>query len=243
MRHDEAPKPMLIDGRQVGTANEPLVSVNPSTGTINHAIAAAGPDEVDLAVQTSARAMAHPDWRDLQPHHRAAILQRIGDLMQRDADLLAHLQMIENGKVRSECAAQVRVDFPDAAGARMGPIASFAHRDHIARVVDAAREAGARVLTGGAAPADPRLAQGAFYLPTIIGGVDNEAAIAQQEIFGPVLCVLPFDDEDEVILDAVRRFQAKRLRPGKRRHRHAPVPANQSPLLRSRYAMTAATRT
>jgi betaine-aldehyde dehydrogenase len=96
-------------------------------------------------------------------------------------------------------ARNIRVDRPDAAGARMGPIASFAHRDNIARLVDAAREAGARILTGGAAPADPRLAHGAFYLPTIIDGIGNEAAIAQQEIFGPVLCVLPFDDEDDVI--------------------------------------------
>jgi betaine-aldehyde dehydrogenase len=99
-------------------------------------------------------------------------------------------------------ARGIRVDLPDAAGAQMGPIASFAHRDHIARLVDAARAAGARILTGGAAPADPRLAQGAFYLPTIIDGIDNEAAIAQQEIFGPVLCVLPFDDEDDVIEQA-----------------------------------------
>ncbi len=48
---DESPKPMLIDGRQVSTANDPLVSVNPARGAINHAICAAGPDEVDLAVQ------------------------------------------------------------------------------------------------------------------------------------------------------------------------------------------------
>ena len=99
-------------------------------------------------------------------------------------------------------ARSIRVDLPDAAGARMGPIASFAHRDHIARLVDAARAAGARILTGGAAPADSRLAQGAFYLPTIIDGIDNNAVIAQQEIFGPVLCVLPFDDEDDVIAQA-----------------------------------------
>jgi betaine-aldehyde dehydrogenase len=57
-------------------------------------------------------------------------------------------------------------------------------------------------LTGGATPADPRLAQGAFYLPTIIDNIDNRATIAQREIFGPVLCVLPFDDEDDVIEQA-----------------------------------------
>ena len=104
--HD-SPKPMLIGGEQVTNANEPLVSVNPATGAINHTVCAAASAEVDLAVDTAARAAAHPTWRDLQPHQRAAVLHRIGDLMQRDAELFAHLQMIENGKVCSECMAQV----------------------------------------------------------------------------------------------------------------------------------------
>jgi betaine-aldehyde dehydrogenase len=408
MQLKDAPRPMLIDGQQITTGNDVLVSVNPATGKINHAICAAGPDEVDLAVRSSARAVANPEWRNLQPHQRAAILHRIGELMQRDTEIFARLQMIENGKVRAECVAQVRsaaatfryyagvcetlgsevtpgrgnylsmavhepygvvaaltpwnspmtmeaqkvapalaagnavilkpseltsspalelgrialeaglppgvlniltgtgaaagaglvshpgvrmvsftggtasgrriatiaaqklmpvalelggksphivfadadlpaavdavaggifeasgqscvagsrlfvqrsvrgrfvqlllakarsirVDLPDADGAQMGPIASFAHRDRIAASVDAARAAGAQILAGGAAPADPRLAQGAFYAPTIVDGIDNEAAIAQQEIFGPVLCVLPFDDEDDVIAQA-----------------------------------------
>ena len=54
-------------------------------------------------------------------------------------------------------------------------------------------------LCGGARPRCRRAAHGAFYLPTLIGGIDHRAAIAQQEIFGPVLCVLPFDDEDDLI--------------------------------------------
>jgi betaine-aldehyde dehydrogenase len=46
------------------------------------------------------------------------------------------------------------------------------------------------------------LQNGAFYLPTIIAGVDNRSSVAQQEIFGPVLCVLPFEDEDDLIAQA-----------------------------------------
>ena len=101
-------KPMLIGGEQVTNANEPLVSINPATGAINHTVCAAGSAEVDLAVDTAARAAAHPTWRDLQPHQRAAVLHRIGELMLRDAELFARLQMIENGKVWSECIAQVK---------------------------------------------------------------------------------------------------------------------------------------
>ena len=99
-------------------------------------------------------------------------------------------------------ARALRVDLPDAAGAQMGPLASFTHRDRIARMVDAARAQGADILAGGGRPADPRLARGAFYLPTVIGGIDNRAAIAREEIFGPVLCALPFDDEADLVAQA-----------------------------------------
>ncbi len=99
-------------------------------------------------------------------------------------------------------ARSLRVDLPDAEGAQMGPISSFGHRDRIEAMVAEARAAGAQVLCGGARPGDTRLSAGAFYLPTVIGGIDNRAPIAQQEIFGPVLCVLPFDDEDDLVAQA-----------------------------------------
>ncbi|MBS0474636.1 MAG: aldehyde dehydrogenase family protein, partial [Proteobacteria bacterium] len=99
-------------------------------------------------------------------------------------------------------ARALKVDLPDAAGAEMGPLATFAHRDRVAGMVEAARAAGADVLAGGARPGDSRLAQGAYYLPTLIAGIDNQAAIAQQEIFGPVLCVIPFEDEADLIAQA-----------------------------------------
>ncbi len=99
-------------------------------------------------------------------------------------------------------ARALRVDLPDAPGAEMGPLATFAHRDRVAAMVDAARDAGADILTGGARPGVAGLERGAYYQPTVIAGIDNRAAIAQQEIFGPVLCVIPFDDEDDLIAQA-----------------------------------------
>lgn len=99
-------------------------------------------------------------------------------------------------------AQSLRVALPEAAGAEMGPLATFAHRDKVERMVDAARVAGAQILAGGARPEAPTLARGAYYLPTVIGGIDNNAHIAQQEIFGPVLCVLAFDDEEDLIAQA-----------------------------------------
>ncbi|HVY07650.1 MAG TPA: aldehyde dehydrogenase [Burkholderiales bacterium] len=399
---------MLIGGEMIGNSAEPLLSVNPADGKPNYSVCAAQAADVDRAVEDSTRASRQPGWRGLLPHQCAAILHRIAELMLRDAALFSHLQMIENGKVRAECDAQVRsaaatfryfasvcetsgsevtpsrgdylsmtvhepygvvaaltpwnspltmeaqkvapalaagnavilkpaeltsspalelgrialeaglppgvlnvvpgtgpvagaalvahpgvkmvsftggtasgrriaaaaaqklmpvalelggksphivfadadieaavdavaggifeasgqscvagsrlfvqrevhervlellaakarglrVDLPDAAGAQMGPIASFAHRERIAAMVEAARVEGAKILVGGSIPADPRLAKGAFYLPTIVSGIDNTATIARQEIFGPVLCALPFDDEGDLVAQA-----------------------------------------
>ncbi len=69
-------------------------------------------------------------------------------------------------------------------------------------MVAMAREDGGRILAGGTKPEDPRLAEGAYFLPTIIGGVKNSARICQQEVFGPVLCVMPFDDEADLVAQA-----------------------------------------
>lgn len=399
---------MLIGGQEVSSDIDPIVSVNPATGKENHRVAAAGPQEVNRAVEVATAASVGLGWRTMLPPQRARILGRIADLMERDSDAIATLQMMENGKVWRECAAQVKsaaatfryyaavcevtgsevtpprgdylslvahepygvvaaitpwnspltmeaqkvapalaagnavilkpseitpstalalgrialeaglpagllnilpgtgqlagaalvshpgvrmvsftggtdsgrriaevaarklmpvalelggksphivfddadldvaaqavaegifegsgqscvagsrlfvqrgvskrlieklvaiasalkVDLPDAKGAQMGPLASFAHRDRVAQMVEMALGDGASVLTGGMRPSTPALQAGAYYQPTIIGGLTNSARIAQQEIFGPVLCVLEFDDEDDLIRQA-----------------------------------------
>lgn len=98
-----------------------------------------------------------------------------------------------------ERARALHVDLPDAPGAQLGPSASFSQRDFIEKIVDGARQDGAEILIGGSRPSDPRLAQGAFYMPTIVTGITNQSNIAQQEIFGPVLCAMPFDNEDDLL--------------------------------------------
>lgn len=85
---------------------------------------------------------------------------------------------------------------------QVGPLVAHAHRDAVAGMVDDARLAGAQILCGGTAPNESRLQAGAFYEPTIIAGVSNSDVICQEEIFGPVAVVLPFDDEADLILQA-----------------------------------------
>lgn len=97
---------------------------------------------------------------------------------------------------------QIKVDLPGNAGAQMGPVAGFAHLGRIEKFVEEAIRDGGRVLTGGKRPEGAQYAGGAFYMPTIIAGLDNRAGTVRQEIFGPVLCVLPFDDEIDLIAQA-----------------------------------------
>lgn len=80
---------------------------------------------------------------------------------------------------------------------QVAPLVHVDHRDSVAAMVEQALAEGAELLCGGAAP--EALAQGAYYLPTILAGLPNTATICREEVFGPVLCVLPFEDETDVI--------------------------------------------
>lgn len=85
---------------------------------------------------------------------------------------------------------------------QVAPMIAHSHRDSVARMVDDAVAAGATVLCGGAAPDDEARRDGAYYLPTLLTGVANDAVICQEEVFGPVAVVLPFDDEDDLVAQA-----------------------------------------
>jgi len=400
--------PFLIGGEWVSDTSSRITHVNPATGEINYEVCAGTEADIDAAVQTAHKAASQPSWRNMLPHDRARLLNRIADLMMERSDLLARCQMLENGKVWKECKNQVingaatfrycaaaietlgseitpprgnylsmtvyepwgvvaaitpwnspitltcnkiaaalaagngvvvkpasftptcgielgricldagvppgvlnvvpgaggkigdalvnhplvrmvsftggtevgrrisefagkkiipavlelggksphiifadadlkaaadaatvaifegtgqsctagsrlfverkvydqvismiierakalRVDLPDAAGAQLGPSASFSQREFIEKMVDGARQEGAEILIGGTRPSEARLGKGAFYLPTIVAGISNKSTIAQQEIFGPVLCAMPFDNEDDLMQQA-----------------------------------------
>ena len=70
-------------------------------------------------------------------------------------------------------------------------------RNRILEYIGLAREQGAECVLGGSIPGDPMLAEGWFVEPTIFTGVSNSMRIAREEVFGPVLSVIPFDDEAE----------------------------------------------
>lgn len=83
-------------------------------------------------------------------------------------------------------------------GTDLGSLISFEHRDKVAGMVERARGY-AQVVCGGEAPTDGALARGAYYRPTLVAGAPADSEIVRDEIFGPVLAVVPFDTDDEAI--------------------------------------------
>jgi acyl-CoA reductase-like NAD-dependent aldehyde dehydrogenase len=86
----------------------------------------------------------------------------------------------------------------DPRSARMGPLASKAQFDSVLQLIAEGKDEGATCLTGGSAH-DTGTGKGYYVEPTVFADVDNGMRIAQEEIFGPVLCIIPFDDEAEAI--------------------------------------------
>ncbi len=101
-----------------------------------------------------------------------------------------------------EAARKLRVGDPASERTQMGPLITARHRDTVERYVALGRDEGARVLCGGERPTGEGRDAGFFYLPTILDGLSNHARICREEIFGPVLVALPFDDEAALVADA-----------------------------------------
>jgi aldehyde dehydrogenase (NAD+) len=88
---------------------------------------------------------------------------------------------------------------PFGASSGQGPQCTREQLDKILAYVDIGRREGAKLLAGGERDTRGTNGRGFFVRPTIFGEVDNDMRIAQEEIFGPVLCQMPFDSEDEAV--------------------------------------------
>ncbi|MHC4992819.1 MAG: aldehyde dehydrogenase family protein, partial [Planctomycetota bacterium] len=100
-----------------------------------------------------------------------------------------------------ERAKRLKVGDPLEADTDQGALVSAAHREKVEGYVQLAREEGGSVLCGGRRPehVPERCAHGFFFEPTVITGLDHTCRTNQEEIFGPVVTIMPFDEEDEVI--------------------------------------------
>ena len=87
---------------------------------------------------------------------------------------------------------------PFAAGVRLGPLVSASQRERVRGYIEQGTQEGAKLVAGGAEPPEG-LERGFFVRPTVFSEVSPEMAIAQEEIFGPVLVLIPYGDEDEAV--------------------------------------------
>jgi aldehyde dehydrogenase (NAD+) len=116
--------------------------------------------------------------------------------------MLVHRSLFDDAVANITAAyAGVPVGDPAAPETLVGPVISAAQKDRVLTAIDRARSDGAEITVGGREVDNlpEHLRGGQFVAPTVIVGVDNGAAIAQEEVFGPVLLVLPFDDDDEAV--------------------------------------------
>ena len=95
----------------------------------------------------------------------------------------------------AEAAKSLKVGDPLDAETQVGSPISGAHRDKVHGFVETGRDEGAEVVTGGEAPDG----NGFFYPPTVLANVENRMVVAQEEIFGPVVTVIPFEDEKDAV--------------------------------------------
>jgi aldehyde dehydrogenase (NAD+) len=93
--------------------------------------------------------------------------------------------------------AGVKVGDPTDPEVLCGPLVNATQRERVLGYIQSGLDEGARLVLGGGRPA--HLERGYFVEPTLFADVDNRMRIAQEEIFGPVLVVIPFDDDDDAV--------------------------------------------
>jgi aldehyde dehydrogenase (NAD+) len=112
--------------------------------------------------------------------------------------LVPRSKMAEAMLAAKMAAEDTKVGDPFTEGTGMGPLASKHQFDKVQRLINQGIEEGATLVTGG--PGRPEgLSKGYFAKPTVFANVRNDMTIAREEIFGPVLCILSYNDEDDAV--------------------------------------------
>ncbi len=96
-------------------------------------------------------------------------------------------------------AEAMRIGDPFDRDVVLGPLISREHHARVMAYMDIARASGARHVCGGVVPDDPALAEGNYVTPAIFADCDDDMQFVKEEVFGPLMAVLPFDSEDEVV--------------------------------------------
>jgi aldehyde dehydrogenase (NAD+) len=112
--------------------------------------------------------------------------------------LVPRERLAEAEQIAAAVAAAFTVGDPFGEETKLGPLVSDVQRERVRGYIRKGVEEGAKLVTGGEAAPDG-LDRGYFVQPTVFSGVRNDMTIAQEEIFGPVLSIIPYDDEEDAI--------------------------------------------
>src|SRR5262249_32795536 len=104
----------------------------------------------------------------------------------------------EAARIARKVAEQLVVGDPLEEGTDIGPLASAEHREKVRRLIRLGVQEGATLVTGGPEAPDG-LDRGYFVRPTVFADVSNDMSIAIEEIFGPVVCIIPAEDDDDAV--------------------------------------------
>ena len=139
---------------------------------------------------------ADANLADALPSSAWAIFYAAGQSCEARSRVLVERSLYDDAVAQlGELAGKVRVGDPLDAETQMGSLISGSHRDRVHGYVERGVGSGAEVVAGGEVPEGA----GAFYPATVVAGIENSAEIAQEEVFGPVVTVIPFEDEADAI--------------------------------------------
>ena len=176
------------------------VSFTGSTAVGRHIAGIAGPMlkkvSLELGGKNPTLVFADSDWRDKLDTIVRSAFQNSGQICLCGSRILVERTiLVEFRDALVERALTLRVGDPMDPDTQMGPLVSKAHFDKVVAAIQRARDEGGHVLCGGTALDRP----GWFVAPTVIEGLGPECATNREEIFGPVVTVQPFDDDDQAL--------------------------------------------
>jgi acyl-CoA reductase-like NAD-dependent aldehyde dehydrogenase len=139
---------------------------------------------------------ADADLADAIPSAAFSIYYAAGQSCEARSRLLVERSIYDDVVAQlADNAGAIKVGDPLDPETQMGSLISTGHRDRVHGFVERGRDAGVEVVTGG----EHGDGKGAFYKPTVLAHVDNSMEVAQEEIFGPVVAVIPFEDEKDAV--------------------------------------------
>jgi aldehyde dehydrogenase (NAD+) len=196
------------DGPTVGAAiaSHPDVSMVSFTGSTRGGVAvstAAAPTVKRVTQELGGKSaniiLDDADFAKAVREGLQACFRNAGQSCNAPTRMLVPRQKLEEAEsVAKQEAEATTVGDPGSEGTVVGPLVSKAQFEKVQRLIAEGIREGARLLIGGAGKPDG-ITKGFFVKPTVFSNVRNEMTIAREEIFGPVLCIIPYGDEDEAV--------------------------------------------